>query len=145
MAAAMTLGAEGVWCGSVWLTTEEAETHPVVKEKFLAASSSDTVRSRSITGKPARQLKTAWTEEWDNPDTPMPLGMPIQPALIAKAQVRINRAAHQKGSGAEQLANYFVGQIVGDMNKSKPAAQVVYDMMEEFIEATESLAKQLEV
>ena len=145
MAAAMALGAEGVWCGSVWLTTEEAETHPVVKEKFLAASSSDTVRSRSITGKPARQLKTAWTEEWDNPETPMPLGMPIQPALIAKAQVRINRAAHQKGSGSEKLANYFVGQIVGDMNKSKPAAQVVYDMMEEFIEATESLAKQLEV
>ncbi len=145
MAAAMALGAEGVWCGSVWLTTEEAETHPVVKEKFLAASSSDTVRSRSITGKPARQLITAWTQEWDNPETPMPLGMPIQPALIAQAQVRINRAAHQKGSGAEQLANYFVGQIVGDMNKSKPAAQVVYDMMEEFIEATESLAKQLEV
>ncbi len=145
MAAAMALGSEGVWCGSVWLTTEEAETHPVVKEKFLAASSSDTVRSRSITGKPARQLKTAWTQEWDNPETPMPLGMPIQPALIGEAQVRINRAAHQKGSGAEQLANYFVGQIVGDMNKSKPAAQVVYDMMEEFIEATESLAKQLEV
>ena len=54
MAAAMALGAQGVWCGSVWLTTEEAETHPVVKEKFLAATSSDTIRSRSRTGKPAR-------------------------------------------------------------------------------------------
>lgn len=145
MAAAMALGSEGVWCGSVWLTTEEAETHPVVKEKFLAANSSDTVRSRSITGKPARQLRTAWTEEWDNPETPMPLGMPIQPALIGQAQARINRAAHQKGSGSEKLANYFVGQIVGDMNKSKPAAQVVFDMLEEFIDATSALAKQLEV
>ena len=59
MAAAMALGAQGVWCGSVWLTTEEAETHPAVKDKFLQASSADTIRSRSRTGKPARQLKTA--------------------------------------------------------------------------------------
>ena len=73
MAAAMALGAEGVWCGSVWLTTEEAETHPAVKEKFLRATSADTVRSRSRTGKHARQLVTAWTEEWDRPDTPDPL------------------------------------------------------------------------
>src|SRR5262249_50389417 len=62
IAAAMALGAEGVWCGSVWLTTEEAETHPAVKEKFLAATSRDTVRSKTLTGKPARMLKSAWTD-----------------------------------------------------------------------------------
>ncbi len=144
MAAAMALGAAGVWCGSVWLTTEEAETHPVVKEKFLAATSADTVRSRSRTGKPARQLRSAWTDEWDDPETPMPLGMPLQPVLVDTALQRIDRAAHRKGSGAERLANYYVGQIVGTMNQSKPAAQVVYEMIEEFIEATESLARQLE-
>lgn len=145
MAASMALGAAGVWCGSVWLTTEEAETHPAVKEKFLAATSADTIRSRSRTGKHARMLKTAWTEEWENPETPMPLGMPLQPVLINEAISRIDRGAHTTGSGSEKLANYFVGQIVGNMNKSKPAAQVVFDMVEEFIEATESLAKQLEV
>jgi NAD(P)H-dependent flavin oxidoreductase YrpB (nitropropane dioxygenase family) len=144
MAAAMALGAAGVWCGSVWLTTEEAETHPVVKEKFLAATSADTVRSRSRTGKPARQLRSAWTDEWDDPDTPTPLGMPMQPVLVDAALQRIDRAAHRKGSGAEQLANYYVGQIVGAMNQSKPAAQVVYEMIDEFIEATQSLARQLE-
>ena len=145
MAAAMALGAQGVWCGSVWLTTEEAETHPVVKDKFLRATSADTIRSRSRTGKPARQLKSAWTEEWEDPDTPMPLGMPMQPVLINEAIQRIDRAAYQEGSGAEKLANYFVGQIVGTMNESKPAARVVFEMVEEFIEATESLAAQLEV
>jgi NAD(P)H-dependent flavin oxidoreductase YrpB (nitropropane dioxygenase family) len=144
MAAAMALGAQGVWCGSVWLTTDEAETHPVVKEKMLAATSSDTIRSRSRTGKPARQLKSAWTDEWENLETPMPLGMPLQPVLINEAIARIDRAAHRSGSGAEKLANYFVGQIVGTMNKSKPTSQVVYEMMEEFIEATESIASQLE-
>jgi NAD(P)H-dependent flavin oxidoreductase YrpB (nitropropane dioxygenase family) len=144
MAAAMALGAAGVWCGSVWLTTEEAETHPVVKQKFLAAGSADTVRSRSRTGKPARQLRSAWTDEWDDPDSPMPLGMPMQPVLVDAALQRIDRAAHRQGSGAEKLANYFVGQIVGTMNRSKPAAQVVYEMIDEFIDAVGSLGGQLD-
>lgn len=144
MAAAMVLGAQGVWCGSVWLTTEEAETHPVVKEKFLRATSADTIRSRSLTGKPARQLRTAWTDEWENPETPMPLGMPLQPVLVAGALTRINRAAYRKGSGSEQLVNYFVGQVVGTMNRVRPAAEVVYDMIDEFIEAVQGLAHLVE-
>ena len=143
MAAAMALGAQGVWCGSVWLTTEEAETHPAVKAKFLAASSADTIRSRSRTGKHARQLKTAWTEEWDRADTPDPLGMPLQPILIDTAIRRIDRAAHQEGSGAQQLANYFVGQIVGQLNETKSATRVVYEMIEEFIESVEHLNEQM--
>ena len=110
----------------------------------MAASSSDTLRSRSLTGKPARQLRTAWTDEWDNPDNPKPLGMPMQPILVAEAQARISRAAYKPGSGAEQLSNYFVGQIVGSMNVSKPAAQVVFDMVDEFIEAVQSLGRLLE-
>ncbi|MFN3258094.1 MAG: nitronate monooxygenase [Ilumatobacter sp.] len=143
MAAAMALGAQGVWCGSVWLTTDEAETHPAVKKKFLAATSADTIRSRSLTGKHARMLKSKWTEEWERSDTPDPLGMPLQPILTNAAQQRINRAANTPGSGAEELANYFVGQIVGTMNQPKSAGQVVMDMIEEFIEATEALAAQL--
>ena len=144
MAAAMALGAQGVWCGSVWLTTDEAETHPVVKQKFLAATSSDTLRSRSLTGKPARQLRSAWTDEWDDPANPRPLGMPLQPILVGEARARIERASYRPGSGAEQLANYFVGQIVGSMNVSKPAAQVVFDMIDEFIESVQSLSALLE-
>jgi len=144
MAAAMALGAQGVWCGSVWLTTDEAETDPVVKEKMLHATSADTIRSRSLTGKPARMLKSAWTEEWERADTPAPLGMPLQPILTGEAQRRITRASHNAGSGAEKLANYFVGQIVGSMNQRKGAGQVVMEMIEEFIDAVESLSKQLE-
>lgn len=139
MAAAMALGAQGVWCGSVWLTTAEAETHPVVKQKFLDATSADTIRSRSRTGKPARQLRSAWTDEWEDPATPAPLGMPLQPVLVADAVRRINRAAHRRGSGAERLANYFVGQIVGAMNETRPAARVVFEMISEFAEAVDGL------
>jgi len=138
IAAAMALGAQGVWCGSVWLTTEEAETHPVVKEKFLAATSSDTVRSRASTGKPARQLRTPWTEAWDDPSTPAPLDMPLHGMLVAEAQRRIARAAGTD-EGARQLVNYFVGQVVGQMNSTRPADQVLLDMVKEFIDAAQRL------
>lgn len=139
VAAALALGAQGVWCGSVWLTTEEAETMPVVKEKFLAATSSDTVRSRSMTGKPARMLRTAWTDEWERSDTPDPLGMPLQTALISDPQLRINAAAGHPGSPAADLATYFVGQVVGSLNKVRPTRAVVLDMVSEFIDTIERL------
>ena len=145
IAAAMALGAEGVWCGSVWLTTEEAETHPAVKEKFLAATSRDTIRSRSLTGKPARMLRSAWTEEWERPDAPPPLSMPLQSALVAGAQARIGRAANKEGTGANRLANYFVGQVVGTMNQVRPARQVVLDMVTEYAEVVERFAREAEV
>ena len=145
MAASMALGAEGVWCGSVWLTTQEAETHPTVKEKFLTATSSDTLRSRSRTGKPARQLRSAWTDEWESPESPGTLGMPLQPMLIAEASRRIDRAAmNPENEGAVKLANYFVGQIVGSMNESKHADRVVLDMVDEFIDAVQRINSMME-
>ena len=142
MAAAMALGAQGVWCGSVWLTTEEAETHPVVKEKFLAAGSSDTVRSRSLTGKPARMLRSSWTDEWEAETAPPTLPMPLQSALVAEAQSRIARTSHTPDSGSRKLANYFVGQVVGQMNQVKSARQVVLDMVTEYADVVERFARE---
>ncbi len=139
LAAGMALGADGVWCGSVWLTTEEAETPPEVKAKFLAAGPGDTVRSRSITGKPARMLRTQWTDEWERTDGPGPLPMPIQPLLVGPALQRIYRGAAKEGSGAQQLATYFVGEVVGRMNTVKPTRRVVLEMIEEFIDAVQRL------
>lgn len=142
MAAAMALGAQGVWCGSVWLTTEEAETSPIVKEKFLGATSSDTLRSRSTTGKPARQLRSAWTDEWEDPSNPDPLPMPLQPMLIGEAQARIRRAA-KPGTGAADLANYYVGQVVGSLNQVKTTRQVVEEMVAEYVEVATRFSEAL--
>ncbi|RLE19783.1 MAG: nitronate monooxygenase, partial [Actinobacteria bacterium] len=144
MAASMALGAAGVWTGSVWLTTAEAETEPVVKEKFLAASSSDTIRSRSITGKPARMLRTPWTDEWEREDGPGTLPMPLQPMLVGPALNRINRAANTPDSGAEQLATYFIGQVVGSIDTVRPSGRVVLEIIEEFIDTVTGLAAELE-
>ena len=139
VAAALALGAEGVWCGSVWLTTEEAETHPVVKAKFLAATSADTLRSRAKTGKPARQLRSSWTDEWDDPANLDPLPMPLQMILVGEAEARIARSAGTS-DGARRLINYFVGQAVGQMNVQKSATQVVFDLVEGYVDAATRLA-----
>jgi NAD(P)H-dependent flavin oxidoreductase YrpB (nitropropane dioxygenase family) len=144
IAAALALGAEGVWCGSVWLTTEEAETSAVVQRKFLAASSSDTVRSSSLTGKPARMLRSAWTEAWDAPEAPPPLPMPLQTVLVTPAQQRINRAAGTADSGAQQLATYFVGQVVGSLDRVRPVRQVMREMVTEYAEAVAGLIEQMD-
>ena len=138
LTAALALGAQGVWTGSVWLTTEEAETHPVVKKKFLKATSSDTIRSRSLTGKPARQLRSAWTEAWEDPSNPDPLPMPLQPQLVQEARARIERTAH-KSKGAEQLSNYFVGQIVGSLNEVKSVRTVIEELVSEYADTMERL------
>ena len=143
MAAAIALGAQGVWCGSVWLTTKEAETDPAVQRKMLAASSSDTVRSRSLTGKPARMLRSAWTDEWEDATAPAPLQMPLQTMLTASAQQRIRRSSAREGSGAQQLATYFVGQGVGLLDRVRPARQVVADMVAEYLEVASRFAAQL--
>ncbi|MDH3213920.1 MAG: nitronate monooxygenase, partial [Myxococcales bacterium] len=102
------------------------------------ASSRDTVRSRSLTGKPARQLRSAWTEAWSDPANPDPLPMPLQPRLIREAQARISRSAH-KSPGAEQLINYFVGQIVGSMNQVRSVRSVVEELVQEYADTMERL------
>ena len=139
MAAAMALGADGVWCGSIWLVTDEAETEPIVKEKLLLAGAGETVRSRSLTGKPARMLRTAWTEEWEGEGAPAPLPVPLQSALIAEAQARINSAARAR-PGAAELSTYFVGQVVGRLRESKPARRVLHELVEEYVETLDRLA-----
>jgi NAD(P)H-dependent flavin oxidoreductase YrpB (nitropropane dioxygenase family) len=139
LAAGMALGADGAWCGSVWLTTAEAETPPFIKEKFLAAGAGDTVRSRSMTGKPARMLRTAWTDEWESDAGPGPLPMPMQPLLIGPAMARIGRVADTPGTGGNDLVTYFVGQVVGSLDSVRPTRRVVEEMIDDFIDAVQRL------
>ena len=135
VAAALALGAEGAWTGSIWLTTTESDLHPVAVKKLLAAGSRDAVRSRSLTGKPARQLRTPWTEVWEGPDSPGTLPMPLQFMLTVEAITRINRYAHVDGSGAAKLIGSPVGQIVSRMNSVRPVKEVMYDLMNELVDA----------
>jgi NAD(P)H-dependent flavin oxidoreductase YrpB (nitropropane dioxygenase family) len=134
MAAAMALGAQGAWTGSIWLTVAEADTQPWVVENLLAAGFTDTVRSRAMTGKPARQLRTDWTEAWDAPDSPGPLPMPLQGILYAPAAHRFMRVQNRALSGAP------VGQIVGRMQSVRSARDVVYAIVEEWIDTNQRIA-----
>ena len=139
MAAAMAMGASGAWCGSVWLTTIESEVDPIVKEKMVAANSSQTVRSRSRTGKHSRQLVTPWTKAWEAESAPEPLPMPLQPMVAEPALQKVNKLAAGGHEGAQELATYWVGQGVGLMNQSISASDVVQEFKEDFVNAYERL------
>jgi NAD(P)H-dependent flavin oxidoreductase YrpB (nitropropane dioxygenase family) len=143
MAACVAMGAAGAWTGSVWLTTEEAETAPYTVQKMLAASSRDTVRSTGRTGKPARQLASDWTDAW-LADKQKSLPLPLQNMLVEPVLRRVDKLAAQGHPGAQALATYFVGQGVGLMNKVKPAREVVLDFIEDYVMAAERLAASLE-
>jgi NAD(P)H-dependent flavin oxidoreductase YrpB (nitropropane dioxygenase family) len=144
MAAAVAMGAAGAWTGSVWLTTEEAETAPHTKEKMLAASSRDTIRSAGRTGKPARQLVSEWTDAWLPHDGGRkPLGLPLQNMLCEPVIRRVDVLAAQGHPGAQALATYFVGQGVGLMNRVKPARDVVVEFIEDYLAAAQRLSNSL--
>ncbi|MCB1647842.1 MAG: nitronate monooxygenase, partial [Pseudomonadales bacterium] len=130
MAACMAMGAHGVWTGSVWLTTQESDTSQAIKEKLLAASSSQTVRSKSRTGKYSRQVRSPWTDAWESEDAPQPLPMPLQSQVSEPALGKVARLAETGHAGARQLTTWWVGQGVGLMNQSLTSRQVVYDFME---------------
>ena len=144
MAACMAMGAAGVWTGSVWLTTSEAETNPVVKEKMLAASSRDTVRSKARTGKPSRQLRSAWTDAWEAEASPAPLPMPLQSLVTEPALREVDKLSQSGHAGAQQLATYWVGQGVGLMNRQMSAGALVQEFKEDFFNAFVRLSDTLE-
>lgn len=133
IAAALALGAQGVWCGSIWLTTSEAETSQAVRRKIIDADSGGTVRSRDGTGKPARRLRSAWTDAWNDPTTPDPLPMPLQTMLVNEARVRIARYE------PPELLTYPAGQVVGMIDRQPTVRQVMYDLLAELGETMERL------
>jgi len=135
MAACMAMGAAGVWTGSVWLATTESEASEIFREKMIAARSRDTVRSKCRTGKYSRQLRSAWTEAWEQPDSPGALPMPFQSLISEPALRAAQRAAERGNQKARDLVTYFVGQGVGLVDSVKSSRTVVQEFMEEFAEA----------
>ena len=140
MAGMMAAGAQGAWTGSVWLATPEAETSEAFRERMVAARSRDTVRSKSRTGKPARQLRTAWHDAWDAEDGPGALPMPLMGMVSEPAFARIEREAAAGNREARELVSYFVGQGVGLVEQIRSSRQVVQDFREEFLDAAGKLS-----
>ena len=135
MAAAMAMGAAGVWTGSLWLTVEEADAEPAQKESLLKATSEDTTRSRSWTGKPCRMLKNEWTEAWADPSNPQPLGMPLQGLVTADAIRRTHKYAAV--GECQKVAFNPVGQVVGMINHIESSRDVIFRMLSEYVDAVE--------
>jgi len=139
LAAALVLGCEGVWCGSIWLKTAQSEVPPEIKEKMFHATASDAVLTKTVTGKPCRTLRNAFSDAWDAPDAPEVLPAPKQNYLWwQQGRTRVERVR------AKDFLTYPVGQIVGDMNEETSVKEVVYEFMNELLESRDRLNFQLD-
>ena len=137
IAAALALGCQGAWSGSQWLMVEESENTPVQQAAYISAGSRDTVRSRSFTGKPCRMLRNDWTDAWETPGNPEPLGMPLQYMVSGIAVA----ATHRYPDQTVDVAFNPVGQVVGQFEKVEKTAAVVERWVNEYLEATEHLSE----
>ncbi|HKT02531.1 MAG TPA: nitronate monooxygenase family protein [Rugosimonospora sp.] len=135
IAAALALGCQGTWSGSQWLMVEEAENTAVQQAMYAKATSRDTVRSRSFTGKPCRMLKNDWTQAWEQPGNPEPLGMPLQYMVSGMAVA----ATHRYPDQTVDVAFNPVGQVVGQLEKVEKTAAVIERWVGEYLEATNTL------
>jgi NAD(P)H-dependent flavin oxidoreductase YrpB (nitropropane dioxygenase family) len=133
MAAALALGAAGVWCGSVWLGARESELDPELRQRFFEARSEDAVQTRALTGKPCRALRSKYTEAWDRPDAPRPLPMPLQTLLWLEPRLRAQRGH------AHDWMTYPVGQVVGDLHEPTSCRDIIRGMLEEFADCVDRL------
>ena len=132
IAAALALGCQGTWSGSQWLMVEEAHNTPVQQAAYVKATSRDTVRSRSFTGKPCRMLRNEWTEAWETPGNPEPLGMPLQYMVSGMAVAATNKYPNE----TVDVAFNPVGQVVGQFTKVEKSAAVIERWVKEYLEAT---------
>jgi len=134
LAAALALGCEGVWCGSIWLKTVQSEVTPEIKARMFEADSRDSVWSRSLTGKTARMLRSRYTDAWDAPDAPKTL-----PAFTQRYLWEIEARGRLERARRHDFLIYPVGQLVGDMTHETSVRNVVQDMIGELLESKEKL------
>jgi len=137
IAAALALGAQGVWAGSLWLTVEESDLPPAQKEQLLKAESRDTTRSRSVTGKPCRMLRNDWTEAWEQEGSPDPLPMPLQYMVSGDMVAR----SHQYPEKALDVMFNPVGQVVAQLTDVRKSRDVILRLVDEYLEAVDRLTR----
>jgi len=119
VAAALALGAQGAWLGTVWLGAVENRTHPLLLAKLRAAGSDDTTITRAHSGKPCRVVRSAWSDEWAAPDAPEPLPMPYQQALTGELLAAVEE------HGIEPLIYEAAGQSVAWLTREEPVADIM--------------------
>ncbi len=133
LAAALALGAQGAWTGSVWLASTELHQPQMIQDMLARAEARDTIRSRSLTGKPARQLRTPWIDAWEDPANPDPLPMPLQYLLT------IDALARMRAAGRYDLVGTPGGQVLGSIHETRPVAQIMQSLREESAAASQAV------
>ena len=131
--AALALGAQGVWCGTLWLGTRESELDAFEKEVLFATRAQDAVRRKARTGKTVRMIKSRLSEAWEQPGAPPYLPTPLQGILYNEAHARVVRAKRR------DLYSFPAGQVVGMINEESSVREVMLRLQHEYLDSMERL------
>lgn len=134
LAAALAMGAQGVWTGTIWLASREHALDPLLTEQLLHAGSEDTVISRSWSGKTLRMVRSGWSDAWSAPGAPAPLKMPYQQVLVAE----LNAAVHEHR--VPSLMWTAAGQSVAFLTEVRSVDEIMDGLIEETHQALARLA-----
>ena len=135
IAAALALGAQGAWCGTIWLGTRESELMPIEKQALFDARAEDTLRSKVRTGKTVRMLRSRMTDAWEEPGAPRYLDTPLQGILYNETHARILRADRK------DLISIPAGQGVVDLTQETSVREVMLRLQTEYLDAMDRLAR----
>ena len=130
LAAALALGADGVWIGTRFIATPEAHAVPGFRERIIEAHEDDTVVTRAYSGKTMRVIKNDTTERYE-----------LDPTLVKKfpeqLRVSISEGTFHLGGDESTIGvdprreAYPAGQVVGAIDALVPAGQLVAQIVEQ--------------
>jgi nitronate monooxygenase len=141
LAAALALGADGVWCGSMFLLTPEATFTEGQKDRVIAATERDAVITKAISGKTLRQLRTPFTEVWDKGPLP-PLGWPFQ--NLATLDIVDYAYQHKDQAKYDAILVTPCSQATRLLNRRRTSKQIIDDMVKEAIAVIEGFPKKVQ-
>lgn len=124
--AAMAMGAQGGWLGTLWMAAAENHTPPALLARLVASGSEDTVITRAHSGKPCRVVRSDWIDAWAEPSAPQALPMPLQQALTGDVFASIHE--HDDARLIYEAAGQSVFAIQGHTTIAQQMQDLVSDM-----------------
>ncbi|MBI4985233.1 MAG: nitronate monooxygenase [Rhodocyclales bacterium] len=134
LAAALALGAAGVWTGSLWLASRESDVNLQLKERLIECETDDTMYSNCISGYTMRTTRCPWHDEWNSDAAPEVLKPPLQMMLSA------NYIQGSLDYQRKDLMTEAAGQGIHYVTEMKPARQIISDLVDEAFDVFDRFA-----
>lgn len=131
LAAALAMGAIGVWMGTRFIATPEAWGHDNYKNRIVEIGDEGTIRTKCFSGKPCRMISNDTTAAWESPD--MQAKLKPFPHQTRNVTEWLGADPYMAGrrDGKTDIGALAAGQSAALIHDVRPAGDVVRDIMQE--------------